>query len=92
MSENKDIVFKDLADSNGEFKRKVSSFRDQIEDDPDAKFPAEVNRYHLYVCTASFFNMQWSPGCPWANRAAIVRTLKGLEDVISIRYFTTNII
>jgi putative glutathione S-transferase len=50
MSENKDIVFKDLADSNGEFKRKVSSFRDQIKDDPDATFPAEVNRYHLYVC------------------------------------------
>lgn len=36
-------------------------------------FPAEANRYHLYVSLA----------CPWAHRALIVRKLKGLEDIIS---------
>nr|POE72065.1 glutathione s-transferase omega-like 2 [Quercus suber] len=33
--------------SGGEFKRQVSSFRDWIEKDPKAKFPAEKGRYHL---------------------------------------------
>nr|POE51856.1 glutathione s-transferase omega-like 2 [Quercus suber] len=58
--------------SGGEFKRQVSSFRDWIEKDPKAKFPAEKGRYHLYVSYA----------CPWAHRALIVRQLKGLEDFI----------
>lgn len=46
--------------------------------DPDgddtAEYPAEPNRYHLYISRA----------CPWAHRAALTRRLKGLEDVISI--------
>lgn len=46
--------------------------------DPDessnAKYPAESNRYHLYISRA----------CPWAHRAALTRRLKGLEDVISM--------
>ena len=33
-------------------------------------------RYHVYVALA----------CPWSHRAVIVRTLKGLEDAISISY------
>jgi len=60
-------------DSSGEFKRQVSSFRDFISPDPDAKFPAEKGRYHLYVSYA----------CPWACRTLIARKLKGLEDFIS---------
>ena len=35
-----------------------------------------AGRYHLYLCLA----------CPWSQRAAIVRRLKGLEDAISISY------
>ncbi|KAG0212170.1 S-glutathionyl-(chloro)hydroquinone reductase [Mortierella sp. GBA30] len=63
-----------LADADGEFRRQVSSFRDWVKDDPEARFPAEKNRYHLYV----------SYGCPWAHRTLVVRALKGLEDIISV--------
>jgi glutathionyl-hydroquinone reductase len=37
-------------------------------------FPAAANRYHLYVA--------WN--CPWAHRALLTRTLKGLEQAIPI--------
>ncbi|EMT60471.1 Glutathione S-transferase omega-like 2 [Fusarium odoratissimum] len=60
-------------DTSGEFKRQVSSFRDWISRDPNAKYPAEAGRYHLYVSYA----------CPWACRTLIARKLKGLEDIIS---------
>ncbi|KAI1113778.1 glutathione S-transferase [Nemania sp. NC0429] len=60
-------------DKSGEFKRQVSSFRDWISDAPDARFPVEKGRYHLYVSYA----------CPWAHRTLIARKLKGLEDFVS---------
>jgi putative glutathione S-transferase len=59
-------------DKSGEFKRQQSVFRSWIENKPDAEFPAEKDRYHLYVSYA----------CPWAHRTLIVRKLKGLEDII----------
>ncbi|MGM0592243.1 MAG: glutathione S-transferase family protein [Halobacteriota archaeon] len=59
---------------DGEFERQVTSFREWVEDDPDAEFPAEAGRYHLYISRA----------CPWAHRTALTRTLVGLEDVISL--------
>src|ERR1700756_3504295 len=37
-------------------------------------FDAEAGRYHLYVSLA----------CPWAHRTIIMRSLKGLEDTISV--------
>ena len=37
-------------------------------------FKAEKGRYHLYV----------SYGCPWANRALLMRGLKGLQDYIGL--------
>ena len=58
---------------NGEFKRKESGFRSFITNEPNAEFPAEPNRYHLYVCLA----------CPWAHRTLIVKRMKGLDAVIS---------
>jgi len=61
-------------DKSGEFKRQVSSFRNWIENKPDAEFPPEKGRYHLYVSYA----------CPWAHRTMIVRKLKGLEDFVGI--------
>lgn len=70
----------EFADDDGAFKRKESSFRDWITPDgenaPEDKkaFPAQSGRYHLYVSYA----------CPWANRALIMRGLKGLEDHISV--------
>ncbi len=40
----------------------------------DGGFKAEAGRYHLYVSLA----------CPWAHRTLIFRTLKKLEDLISV--------
>ncbi|ORY94173.1 glutathione S-transferase [Syncephalastrum racemosum] len=62
------------ASKDGEFRRQTSSFRDWLSDDPNAPFPAEPNRYHLYVSLA----------CPWAHRTLIVRELKGLRDLIDV--------
>lgn len=60
-------------DKSGEFKRQASVFRDWISSEPDAKFPPEKGRYHLYISYA----------CPWACRTLIARKVKGLEDFIS---------
>jgi putative glutathione S-transferase len=55
--------------------------RDQYDHDafdawigPEADFPAEAGRYHLYISRA----------CPWAHRVALVRRLCGLEDAIGV--------
>ncbi|KAL7581208.1 hypothetical protein ACA910_005991 [Epithemia clementina (nom. ined.)] len=58
----------------GEFIRKDAAHRNWIKNDPAAQFPAEKDRYHLYVSYA----------CPWACRTLMMRALKGLEDVISV--------
>lgn len=62
----------DTEASAGRFERTDSSFRDRVTADGD--FAAAPGRYHLYIAWA----------CPWAHRTAIVRRLKGLEDVISL--------
>lgn len=62
------------ADKDGSFKRKSSAFRDVVSKDSGAKFPAEKDRYHLYVSYA----------CPWAHRTLIVRELKGLQEILPI--------
>jgi len=61
-------------DDGGEFERTETSFRDRVEDDPDARFAPDARRYHLYVSYA----------CPWAHRALITRALMGLEDAITV--------
>ena len=58
----------------GEFVRGAYPFRGRITADGSSGFPAEAGRYHLYI--------SWA--CPWAHRAAIVRELLGLQDVISL--------
>ena len=58
----------------GKFERSAAQFRNWIEADADAQFPAQSGRYHLYVSFA----------CPWAHRTLIFRKLKGLEDHISV--------
>ena len=62
-----------LTNEKGEFKRQPSRFRSWITKNGSSEFPAEGNRYHLYVSLA----------CPWAHRTLIVRRLKGLENCIS---------
>ena len=61
---------------SGAFERTRSTVRHQIGDD----FPAEIERYHLFVA--------WN--CPWAHRTLLTRTVKGLEDVISISVARPN--
>ena len=70
----------DTKKTGGRFVRTEAQFRNWITADGSAGptgqagFKAEANRYHLYVSLA----------CPWASRTLMIRTLKGLEDMISI--------
>jgi glutathione S-transferase/putative glutathione S-transferase len=59
-----------------DWNRPVHPFQGRITADGSSGFRAEPGRYHLYVA--------WV--CPYAHRAAIVRKLKGLEDVVSLSY------
>jgi glutathionyl-hydroquinone reductase len=56
------------------FERPRYPFRARLSADGSSGFRAEPGRYHLYI----------APSCPWAQRAAIVRKLKGLEDIVSL--------
>jgi putative glutathione S-transferase len=64
----------------GRFVRPTTRFRNWVTEDSSAGptgtggFPAARGRYHLYVSLA----------CPWAHRTLIMRSLKGLEEVVSI--------
>ncbi|QDG76427.1 glutathione S-transferase family protein [Labrenzia sp. PHM005] len=70
----------DTKSTGGRFVRKDAAFRNFITKDgspgPTGQggFEAESGRYHLFVSFA----------CPWAHRTLIFRTLKGLEDLISV--------
>jgi putative glutathione S-transferase len=64
----------DTRATQGEFVRTASAFRQWITADGSSAFPAEADRYHLYVSLA----------CPWAHRTLIGRALKGLQDLISV--------
>ncbi|KAF2095815.1 glutathione transferase [Rhizodiscina lignyota] len=66
-----------ITTKDGTFKRPDSTFRNSISSKPGAQFPPEKDRYVLYIV--------W--GCPWAHRTNIVRTLKGLEDIIPLIAF-----
>lgn len=54
----------------------IKSFNNIISKGPGARFPVEKNRYLLYV---TFI-------CPYAQRAAIVRQLKGLEEYLPLAH------
>ena len=57
--------------TSGEYQRENSVLRNWV---GEARFPAAANRYHLYV----------ADNCPWAHRTLLFRTLKQLENVISV--------
>lgn len=60
--------------ATGEFVRRDPRFRRWVTADGAGGFKAEPGRYHLYVSLA----------CPWAHRTVIFRSLKGLDDVVSL--------
>ena len=62
-----------LTNNKGEYERVVSSFRHFIEPGSE-QFTPESGRYHLFA----------NAGCPWAYRALLYRSLKGLEGFISV--------
>jgi putative glutathione S-transferase len=64
------------AGKTGEFLRADSGFRDRITADGSSGFKAETGRYHLYV----------AHGCPWAHRTLIYRSLKKLNDAITVAH------
>lgn len=65
----------DEISQTGEFQRRDSAWRNWISrDQEDAEFPPEAGRYHLIVAYA----------CPWAHRTLMTRSLKGLQDCISV--------
>jgi putative glutathione S-transferase len=60
--------------TDGEFKRDLNYIPTRITADGSDGYPVEAGRYRLIIARA----------CPWANRAAIVRRLLGLEPVLSM--------
>ncbi|AXG09527.1 glutathione S-transferase family protein [Haloplanus rubicundus] len=58
-------------DEDGEFQRQEQAFHDRLGTDA---YPSEAGRYHIYISRA----------CPWAHRVAMTRSLKGLDDAISL--------
>ncbi|MES0810936.1 glutathione S-transferase family protein [Roseibium sp. SCPC15] len=63
-----------MASKDGRYHRQETDFRNWISHKPGAQFAPEAGRYHLYVSYA----------CPWAHRTLIMRSLKGLENTISV--------
>ncbi len=71
MSKPNTTEYESTQNTDGEFRRKPTSFHDTIGSDA---YPAAGDRYHLYVSLA----------CPWAHRTLIARALKGLQDALSV--------
>ena len=59
---------------SGEYIRPNSEFRQVISAEEGNVYQPAAGRYHLYVGLS----------CPWAHRTLVVRSLKGLEDTISV--------
>jgi putative glutathione S-transferase len=70
------VMMSQLAPGNksGEYTRPSSQFRNFIGKEPENPYQPAADRYQLYV----------GMGCPWAHRTLVVRTLKGIENAISV--------
>jgi putative glutathione S-transferase len=77
--QDNDATAREVA-KDGKFQRSESQFRNWVTTDGSAGptgepgFAAELDRYHLYLAHT----------CPWAHRALIFRTIKGLDSAISV--------
>jgi len=69
------------AETGGKFVRNESIFRNWITKEGSSGFKAEPDRYHLYLSLA----------CPWACRTLIFRTLKKLENIITLSIVSPRI-
>ena len=73
-------IWYDTDGNKGRFVRESARFRHWVTPNGsagpsgDSGFAAASGRYHLYVSLA----------CPWAHRTLIVRSLKGLHDLIDV--------
>lgn len=74
LNQGKWVSEREQEDDKGRFVRPSTTFHNWITADGSSGFPAEPDRYHLYVSLA----------CPWAHRTLIMRQLKGLADAISV--------
>ncbi|NJM19244.1 MAG: glutathione S-transferase family protein [Richelia sp. SM1_7_0] len=81
LKDGKWISRREQEDSEGKFIRPSTTFRDKITADGSSGFKAQAGRYHLYI--------SWA--CPWACRTAIMRQLKGLQDVIGLSVVAAEI-
>lgn len=71
MPELKNITAE--VEKDGSFKRQKNRFTTPF-GEGEGELPVEAGRYRIL----------WAPVCPWAHRSIIVRSLLGLEDVISV--------
>lgn len=67
-------------EKDGAYKKKPSLFRERISSDGSSGLPAATNRYHLYAAIS----------CPWAHRTVLMRTLKELDQVITLTLVEQN--
>lgn len=74
LKDGKWLSEREQEDSEGKFIRPSTTFRNQITADGASGFKAEAGRYHLYI--------SWA--CPWACRTAIMRQLKGPQDIVGM--------
>lgn len=63
-----------IALEKGRYVRQPSQFKSFVSPDGSTEYRAERGRYHLYV----------SLQCPWAWRTVVYRSVKKLQDVISM--------
>jgi glutathionyl-hydroquinone reductase len=69
---------------SGQFVRQPNRFTGRVtphSTSPEGGGPDEQDRWPL---EAGRYRLIWGRACPWAHRARIVRSLLGLEDVISL--------
>lgn len=74
LKDGKWLSEREQEDAEGKFIRPSTTFHNQITADGASGFKAEAGRYHLYI--------SWA--CPWACRTAIMRQLKGLQDIVGM--------
>jgi putative glutathione S-transferase len=74
LKDGKWLSEREQEDAEGKFIRPSTTFHNQITADGASGFKAEAGRYHLYI--------SWA--CPWACRTALMRQLKGLQDIVGI--------